>query len=120
MKYLDKILEANGIKEGFRAEAEKEYLEAKERMAQLPISFSEDAELMLSNHLMALIKRISEKQFIEPIGEEIMGEISEAAWKYANGVAGPLFTKNGVDVNRSEIFLVGTHMEMAIASAVVV
>lgn len=120
MKYLNKILETNEIDECFRAQAEKEYLDAKERMAQLPIPFSEDAEMMLSNHLMALIKRISEKKLIEPIGEEMMGEISEEAWTYANKLAGPLFEEQGMEADRSEIFLVGTHMEMAIASAVVV
>ena len=120
MKYLNKILDVNDIEESFKEQAGKEYLKAKERMAKLPISFNEDAELVLSNHLMALIKRISEKSFVEPIGEEMMGEISEEAWKYAKELAGPLFEAQGQEPDRSEIFLVGTHMEMAIALAVVV
>jgi len=120
VKYLNKILEVNDIADNFREQAEQEYLKAKERMAKLPVSFSEEAELVLSNHLMALIKRISEKSFVEPIGEEMMGEISEEAWKYAKELAGPLFEAQGQELERSEIFLVGTHMEMAIALAVVV
>ena len=66
MKYLSTILETNGIDEQHREAATASYLAAKERMKQLPVKFSDDAEMMLSNHLMALIKRISENKFIDP------------------------------------------------------
>lgn len=120
MKYLNKVLETNEIEEGAREQVEKEYLEAKERMKKLPVSFSEDAEMMLSNHLVALLKRISEKKLIDPIEEEMMGEVSEDAWNYAQELACPMFESHGMAPDRSEIFLVATHMEMAIAAATVV
>ncbi len=120
MKYLNQILELNGIEDRFREQAEKEYLRAKERLKKFPISFDEDEELILSNHIMALIKRIYENNLIEPMPEETLLEISEEAWSYARELAVPLFETYGREADRSEIFLVGTHMEMAIASAVVV
>ena len=89
MKYLNKVLETNEIEEGAREQVEKEYLEAKERMKKLPVSFSEDAEMMLSNHLVALLKRISEKKLIDPIEEEIMREVSKDTWKYAKHLPKP-------------------------------
>ena len=116
MKYLNKILEANEIDDGIREKATASYLAAKERMRELPLTFGEDAEMMLSNHLMALIKRISEKKFVDPIEEEMMGELSEEAWEYAQKLVGPLFEEAGLACDRSEVFLVGTHMEMAIAA----
>lgn len=116
MKYLNKILEANEIDDRIKENAISSYLAAKERMKELPVAFGEDAEMMLSNHLMALIKRISEKKFVDPIEEEMMGELSEEAWDYAGRLAGPLFEEAGLLADRSELFLVGTHMEMAIVS----
>ena len=116
MKYLYTILETNEIDEQHRESATASYLAAKERMRQLPVKFSDDAEMMLSNHLMALIKRISEKKFIDPIEEGMMDELSDPAWDYAKLVAGPLFDEAGIEPDRSEIFLVGTHMEMALAA----
>ena len=116
MKYLSTILETNGIDEQHREAATASYLAAKERMRQLPVKFSDDAEMMLSNHLMALIKRISENKFIDHIEEEMMGELSDKAWEYAGQVADPLFAEAGIGPDRSEVFLVGTHMEMALAA----
>lgn len=117
MKYLDKVLEINEIDGQHREAASKEYLAAKERVMELPISLGEDAEMMLSNHLMALIKRISLGQFVDPVEEEMMSEVSEKAWEYAGKIVNPLFEAHGIPVDKSELFLVGTHMEMAIASA---
>lgn len=117
MKYLEKVLQINEIAEGQKEQASREYLEAKERVKGLPVAFGEDADMMLSNHLMALIKRISQQQFVEPVEEEMMSELSEDAWSYAHQVVDPLFTAHELEADKSEVFLVGTHMEMAIAAA---
>lgn len=117
MRYLEKVLEINGIEEGQREAASREYLEAKKRVEALPLRLGDDAEMMLSNHLMALTKRIFTRQLTDPVGEEMMGEVSEEAWEYAKRVVEPLFEEHGLPVDRSELFLVGTHMEVAIASA---
>ena len=47
MKYLDKVLEINEIDGQHREAASKEYLAAKERVKELPISLGEDAETSL-------------------------------------------------------------------------
>mgnify|MGYP007038587184 CR=1 FL=1 len=46
-----------------------------------------------------------------------MNEVSEEAWKYAHMIVDPLFEAHGVPIDKSEVFLAVTHMEMAIASA---
>lgn len=116
MKYLNKILEVNEIAPERREAAAASYLAAKERVRSLPLTFSDDAEMVLSNHLMALIKRIGEGQLIDPMDDETLAELSEPAWRYAGEVAGALFTEAGLPEDKSEIFLVGTHMEMALAN----
>lgn len=117
MKYLEKVLQINEIAREQREQASREYLEAKERVKGLPIAFGDDADMMLSNHLMALIRRILQRQFVEPLEDEMMSELSEDAWNYAHRVVDPLFAAHGLEADRSEVFLVGTHMEMAIAAA---
>lgn len=120
MKYLNKILEMNEIAPDMQKRAQDLYLEAKKRVEGLPLTFSEDAQLMLSNHLMALIKRILEGALIEPMDEETMsGEISEKAWEYADVIAGPLFEEAQMEKDRTELFLVGTHVEMALTAETV-
>lgn len=118
MKYLNKILEINEIDEQMKDKAVLYYLEAKKRTESIPVTFGEDAQMMLSNHLMALIKRILEKSFVEPVEEELMSDLSEKAWDYARTVVGPIFQAEGFEEDRSEIFLVGTHMEMAMAATI--
>lgn len=115
MKYLNRVLEANEIEKELAESAAASYLAAKERLRELPLALNEDAELILSNHIMALIKRIREGKLIDPIEEEMMGELSEKAWEYAGILVEPLFTEAGIREDRSELFLVGTHMEMALA-----
>lgn len=118
MKYLNKILEINEIDDQMKDKAVSYYLEAKKRAENIPVTFGEDAQMMLSNHLMALIKRILEKSFVEPVEEDMMSDLSEKAWDYARIVAGPIFQAEGLEEDRSEIFLVGTHMEMAMAATI--
>lgn len=120
MKYLNKILEMNEIAPDMQEQAQTLYLDVKRRVESLPLTFGEDAQLMLSNHLMALIKRILEGALIEPMEEEMMsGEISEKAWEYADVIAGPLFLAADMEKDRTELFLVGTHIEMAMTAEVV-
>lgn len=117
MKYLEKALEMNEINGEHRERTTREYEAAKERIQNLPIALNEDADAMLSNHLVALIKRIYTGQYIAPIEEEMMEEVSETAWEYAHRIVDPFFEAYREPINKSEVFLVGTHMEMAIASA---
>ena len=57
MKYLEKALEMNEIDAEHREKTIREYEAAKERIKNLPLTLSDDADAMLSNHLVALIKR---------------------------------------------------------------
>jgi len=106
----------NEISPDMEEQAKRLYLDAKKRAESLPLTFHEDAQLMLSNHLMALTKRILEGKLIDPMDDETFGEISDKAWEYAGIIAGPLFREGGMEEDRTEIFLVGTHVEMAMAA----
>ena len=79
----------------------------------------EDGEFntTINNGDVASYEEVTEDEAYEEIEEEMMNEVSEEAWKYAHIIVDPLFEAYGVAIDRSEVFLVGTHMEMAIASA---
>lgn len=53
MKYLEKALEMNEIDAEHRERTIREYEAAKERIKNLPLTLSDDADAMLSNHLVA-------------------------------------------------------------------
>lgn len=113
MKYLNKLLENNDLNEDIKEEAIQLYLETKAKLPGMVV-LDEDAELMLSNHILALIKRIKEQMFVEPIDEEMMSEVSDEAFQKADELVGWIFEGEKIPKNRSEIFLVATHVEMAL------
>ena len=65
-----------------------------------------DDDVRVTDFLQSALKRV----------DQMMGELSDKAWEYAGQVADPLFAEAGIGPDRSEVFLVGTHMEMALAA----
>lgn len=108
MKYLDILLNGSDHKE----EIEKEYLIIKQRFNDKGIEFNEEEEMMFSNHLICLIKRVLENNFIADIDEELMSEISATIFVLTEECIGDLFTSHGCDINKSELFLVATHIQV--------
>lgn len=115
VKYLSMCLKANDVSATFEQTATAQYLEVKQRLTALPIQLDENSEMIFSNHVMALICRIHEQQVVEAIDEAMMQEISPQAWAYAHTLVDDLFQKAAMAIDRSEVFLVGTHMEMALS-----
>lgn len=115
MKYLNTLLKDNDLKEEKKEDVVGYYKRVKEKLPSI-ISLSDDAEFMLSNHILALSKRIKERVFVEEVEKEMMNEVSEEAFLKAEELVGWMFEEEGIPENRSEIFLVATHMEMALLS----
>lgn len=114
MKFLNTLLENSEIDESIKDEVLKSYQEIKEAFARTGIPMDYDAELVFSNHILALLKRIKEHSFVEDIDEDTLSEVSDEAFQVADGLVGSYFTQEGLPVNRSEVFLVATHIEMAL------
>ncbi len=114
MKYLNTLLENTTIDDQIKESVIQMYLETKERLKLIQVHFDEDAELMFSNHLLALSKRIKTQSFVDPIDEEMMSDIPEKAWELAEVLINNIFHEQGIPVNRSELFLVATHIGVAL------
>lgn len=61
MKYLNTLLENNDLDPAIKDEVIKSYQEIKGKVRDLGIHMDEDAELMFSNHVLALLKRIKSR-----------------------------------------------------------
>lgn len=113
MKYLNTLLENSELDESIKEDALKYYAEVKDAFAKTGIVMDDNAEFVFSNHILALIKRIKANEFVEDIDEENIAEVSQESFDLAEKLVGGLFEREGLPVNRSEVFLVSTHLEIA-------
>lgn len=113
MKYLDMILNNSDVRLEVRDKIESNMQRVEEKLNQLGIEFNdENAEMVFTNHLVALIKRILSKEFIPELEEALMVDISSQAMDLSTMLVKDLFESNGCEVNQSELFLVATHIQL--------
>lgn len=117
MNYLDTILNEQNLDSELESTVRKFSAVVAEKLKEADIVFSdEDAELVFCNHIVALIKRCVSKEFVADIEEEMMEEVSKEAFEIAQSLLKDVFVQNGCTVNRSEVFLVATHIQMYLDS----
>lgn len=112
MKYLNTLMKDHELSEAVKAKAIL-FGEKVETELFASLHMDEDAQFMFSNHVLTLIKRIEEGVFVEDIDEDMMSEVSQEAFAKAREAVEWLFAEAKRPVNQSEVFLVATHIEMA-------
>ncbi len=75
--------------------------------------FDETQEPMFRNHLCALRRRISSGEFTEGL-EDAFDEVSKQAFELAGQAAELAYGPDAKAVSKSEIFLLATHIEVAL------
>ena len=92
----------------------EEYIKiAEEIMAKNHLVFHEEnGEMMFYNHLVSLSRRIIKKSLLEEMDESMFTEISESSVALSTKICSELFIHGGCSFNRSEMFLVATHIEV--------
>lgn len=114
MKFLNTLLKNSELDPYVRDEIIQSYQEVKEKLKVSEISMDEDGEFMFSNHILALIKRVKTHSFVEDMEEEDFEQVSKEAFDTAESLVKDLFEKEHISINKTEVFLVATHIEMAI------
>lgn len=114
MKFLNTLLKNSELDPYVRDEIIQSYQEVKEKLKVSEISMDEDGEFMFSNHILALIKRVKTHSFVEDMEEEDFEQVSKEAFDTAESLVKDLFEKEHIPINKTEVFLVATHIEMAI------
>jgi PRD domain protein (TIGR03582 family) len=69
-------------------------------------------EQMYLNHLLALSKRISKAELVEEMDLNCLDEISEDSWQIAEYAVSEIFAKYDLAMNKTECFLIATHIEI--------
>lgn len=113
MKYLEILTANNELDPSYKEEIVKGYRNIKEQLAQSGVSIPEESEFVFSNHILALMKRMVQHQLIEPLDESIMTGVSDEALEVARFITRQQFIETGCQEDASEIFLVATHIQMA-------
>lgn len=113
MKYLSTLLEDKEIEQKVRDKVLEFEKRTGDKFLQ-EMNLDDDAELMFTNHILALIKRINANSFVDEIEEEMLSEVSQEASMKAKETVGWLFEEADLPINISEVFLVATHIEMAL------
>lgn len=106
-------MENSEIDESIKEDVLNSYKKVKDRFAETGIVMDENAEFMFSNHILALLKRVKERSFVSDIDESMMEEVSIEAMKIAENLVKDIFEKEEIPLNQSEVFLVATHIEIA-------
>lgn len=106
-------MENSEIDESIKEDVLNAYKKVKDKFAETGIVMDENAEFMFSNHILALLKRVKERSFVSDIDESMMEEVSTEAKKIAENLVNEIFEKEEIPLNQSEVFLVATHIEIA-------
>ena len=115
MKYLD-ILEnkINLSKEDFQL-IKDDVKSVYEKLEEKQIKFGdENFEITFYNHIASLTKRIISKELVEALPDEFMNETTNEAKEISAYLVREIFKKYDVDLDKTEVFLVSTHIQLAL------
>lgn len=113
MKYLDILQNKINLSEEDFNLIKDDVNVLNERLEEKNIKFSdENFEVSFYNHVACLTKRIMDRELVEPLPEEFMDETSEDAKQIALFLVNHIFEKYEVEINKTEIFLLSTHIQL--------
>ena len=107
MKYIDMFMTSDQ-RDSTLVQA---YMDVKENMKSLGVDFNEDEELIFSNHILCLIKRMKSKEYVE-IEDSIMTDVSEESYEIARKGIKDLCELYEASIPKSELFLVASHIQI--------
>ena len=107
MKYIDMFL-PNDQRDSTLVNA---YLDVKQNVQSLGVDFNEDEELIFSNHILCLIKRMKSKEYVE-IEDSMMTDVSDESYEIARNCIRNLCELYESSLPKSELFLVASHIQI--------
>lgn len=93
------------------------YEDMRGRFEALGLQMDDATNLMFSNHILCLAKRIESGEFVDPIDEALFAEVSEGARVASRSCLEHAFERCGRPVDVTELLMVATHVEVAMAKA---
>ncbi len=86
------------------------------RYDEIGPKMDDTADLMFSNHVMCLLKRIRTGEYVPEMDEELFAEVSENARTLALDLLKDAFAKAGQEPNATEVLMLATHLDVAIGT----
>lgn len=93
----------------------REYEEISRKYDTLGVHMDDTADLMFSNHVMCLLKRIRTGEYVPPMDEELFAELTDKARSMAADLMGDAFEKAGQKPDKTEVLMLATHLDVAMA-----
>lgn len=84
-----------------------------ERYEKAGLHMDDSADLMFSNHMMCVLKRIRSGEFVDELPEELFSEIPDRAKQIAGDLLADAFESEGVEPNKTEVLMLATHIGVA-------
>lgn len=106
-KQCDAAVDASG-------EELAEYEAVSKRYEELALPhMDEQSDLMFSNHVFCLIRRINSGEYVDEMPEEFFSEVSQLARNGAYELLSDVFEAHGEEPNSTEVLMLATHLEVA-------
>lgn len=93
-----------------------EYEDVRQKFEKTGIKMDEAADLMFSNHVMCVLKRIHTHEFVDELPEELFSELTDEAKKIAGDLLADVFAAEGIEPNKTEVLMLATHIGVAMAT----
>lgn len=91
------------------------YEDISRRYDGLGVHMDDNADLMFSNHVMCLLKRIETGEYVPAMDEELFAELSDRAREMASDLMADAFSKAGQEPDKTEVLMLATHLDVAMA-----
>lgn len=113
MKYLEEIFKNVNIDDNYKNNIIKSYINIKKDFNNLNIKMDENAELLFSNHIISFLNRVKTNTCLTGM-QENFNEVSEEAFNISKFLISNIFEEENLPINDTEVFLLSTHIELAI------
>lgn len=115
MNYLDTIIKKIKLADDGKSDIKDDLNIVYEKIIKNEIKFiDENFEISFYNHIVALIKRLRDKDLVEPIDDSLMGEIPEKTIEFSKYLVEDIFKLYNTQIDKTEIFLVATHIQLTL------
>lgn len=115
MNYLHTIIKKMQIDENDIKESFDMLCRVYKKILEKNIRFSdENFELSFYSHIVGLIKRIKNRNLVQPIDIEIISDVDESAMEFSKYLVEDMFIEKNMKKDISEIFLVATHIQLTL------
>lgn len=92
-----------------------EYEDVRRKFDETGIHMDEASDLMFSNHVMCVLKRIHSREFVDEMPEELFSELTDEARQISADLLADVFASEGIEPNKTEVLMLATHIGVALA-----